>query len=144
MVTVVGVLVFVLGLIAWFGQGLAFFSPSVAVKLGVLEPEGEVDASLRIVEAKAEGLMDVLLAWTLPAAALLMTLEHPLWPYLALFGGGVFAYFSGLISLSRLYLGRAGIKVGSPASVCATYLFGGLWMASALIMIGLAAAHLSQ
>jgi hypothetical protein len=114
------------------------------VKLGVLEPEGEVDSSLRIVEGKAEGLMDVLLAWTLPAAAFLMILEHPLWPYLALFAGGVFAYFSGLISLSRVYLRRAGKKVGSPASVRATYLFGGLWMASALIMIGLAAVHLSQ
>jgi len=32
----------------------------------------------------------MLLTWTLPLSALLMLLEHPLWPYLGLVGGGVF------------------------------------------------------
>jgi len=144
MVTIIGILILILGLIAWLGQSLAFFAPSVAVKLGVLEPEADVDPTLHIMEARAEGLVDILLTWTLPAAALLMILGHPAWPYLGLFGGGVFLYFSGLITLSRFFLKRAGKRVGSPASERAAYIFGGLWALSAFTMIGLAALHLSR
>ena len=143
MVLAIGILILVLGLIAWVGQTLAFLVPSVAMKLGVLEPESEVDPTLHIMEAKAEGLVDLLLTWTLPAAALLMILNHPLWPYLGLFGGGVFLYFSGLIILSRVFLKRAGKRVGSPASERAAYLFGCLWALAAFTMIGLAASRLS-
>ncbi len=144
MVTAVGILVLVLGLIAWIGQSLAFLAPTIAVRIGVLEPEGEIDSTLRIVEAKAEGLMDLLLAWTLPASALLMLLGHQLWPYLAFFGGGVFLYFSGLISFSRVFVKAAGRKVGRSASERAAYLFGGLWAISAGVMIVLAALHVSS
>lgn len=144
MVTAIGVVILVLGLIAWLGQTLAFLVPSFAVKLGLLEPEAEVDPTLYIMEAKVEGLIDILLTWTLPAAALLMIMNHPLWPYLGLFGGGVFLYFSGLITLSRVFLRRAGRRVGSPASECAAYLFGSLWALSALTMIYLAAVQLSR
>ena len=143
MVSTVGVVVLVLGLIAWIGQSLSFLAPSLAVRLGVLEPQGEIDPTLRIIEAKAEGLMDMLLAWTLPAAALLMLLEHPLWPFLALFGGGVFLYFSGLISFTRIFLKAEGRNVGQAASERAAYLFGGLWAASSVVMMLLAAIHLS-
>jgi hypothetical protein len=143
MVTAIGVLILVLGLIAWLGQTLAFLVPAVAVKLGVLEREAEIDPTLYIMEAKVEGLVDILLTWTLPAAALLMILGHPLWPYLGLFGAGVFLYFSGLITLSRVVLKRAGKQVGSPASERAAYLFGSLWALAAFAMIGLAAVHLS-
>jgi len=143
MVTAIGILILVLGLIAWVGQTLAFLVPAVAVKLGVLEPEAEVDPTLYIMETKVEGLVDILLTWTLPAAALLMILDHPLWPYLGLFGGGVFLYFAGLITLSRVFLKRAGKRIGSPASERAAYLFGSLWALAAFTMIGLAAVHLS-
>jgi hypothetical protein len=139
----IGALVLVFGLVAWLGQILSFFMPSVAVKLGVLEPEADVDPTLRIMEARVEGLVDILLTWTLPAAALLMILEHPFWPYLGLVGGGVFLYFSGLIVLTRVFLKKAGKEVGSRASEGAAYLFGSLWIVSALVMIGLATASLS-
>jgi hypothetical protein len=143
MITAIGILILVLGLIAWLGQSLALLVPSVAVRLGVLEREAEVDPTLYIMEAKTEAAVDILLTWTLPAAALLMLLEHPLWPYLGIFGSGVFLYFSGLITLSRVFLKRAGIRVGTRASERAAYLFGGLWALAALTMIGLAAGQLS-
>ena len=142
--TVVGILVLVLGLFAWVGQSLSLLAPSLALTLGVLEPEDEMDPALHVIEAKAEAVMDMLLGWTLPAAALLMVLDHPLWPYLALFGSAVFLYFAGLISLSRFFLKRAGRKVGRPAAERAAYLFGGLWALSSVTMIVLAAAHLAQ
>ena len=143
MVNAVGILVLVLGLVAWIGQALAFLAPSLAVTLGVLEPEEEVDPTLHIIEAKAEGLVDMLLAWTLPASALLMLLGHPLWPYLALFGAGVFLYFSGLITFSRIFLKGVDRKVGRRASEGAACLFGGLWAISAVAMIVLATLHLT-
>ena len=144
MITTIGILVLLLGSFAWIGQSLSFLAPAVATRLGVLEPEGEIDPSLRIIEGKAEGLMDMLLAWTLPASALLMLLDHPSWPFLAIFGGGVFLYFSGLISFSRIYMKAAGKTVGSVASEKAAYLFGGLWAASSIAMIALAAIHFTS
>ena len=143
MVSVAGILVLVLGLIAWVGQSLTFVAPSIAIRLGVLEPEDEVDPTLHIIEARAEGLVDMLLAWTLPASALLMILDHPSWPYLAFFGAGVFLYFSGLITLSRVFLKGTGRKVGRPASERAAYLFGGLWAACAVMMVVFAVLHIS-
>ncbi len=144
MVTAVGVVVLVLGLFAWIGQSLSFLAPSIALALGVLEPQDELDPALHIIEAKAEAVVDMLLAWTLPASAVLMILDHPLWPHLAFFGAGVFLYFSGLISFSRYFLKRAGRKVGRPASERAAYLFGGLWAVCSVAMAVLASVHLSS
>ncbi len=143
MSTAIGVVTLIVGLIAWLGQSLAFLAPAIAVKLGVLEPREELDPTLYVVEARAMGLSDLLLGWTLPAGALLMLLRHPMWPYLALIGSGVFIYFSAVIVLSRVYLRREGRKVGRPASVRAAYVFGGVWIASSLAMIALAVSALS-
>ena len=143
MTATIGILVLLAGLFAWMGQGLSFFFPDAAKKLGVLEGEEDTDPSLSVIEAKAESLMDVLLVWTLPASALLMLLEHPLWPYLALVGSGVYLYFSGLIMLSRVFLKRVGKSVGKPSAERAAYLFGWIWTLSALAMITMAAKHFS-
>ena len=144
MSTLVGVVTLIAGLIAWAGQSLAFLAPAVAVRLGVLEPEDEIDPTLYVVEAHAEGLTDMLLAWMLPAAALLMLLDHPLWPYLALIGSSVFLYFSILTVLSRVFLKKQGAKVGRPASVRAAYLFGAIWVACSVAMLALAATELTS
>jgi hypothetical protein len=143
MVTAIGIVVLIVGLIAWVGQSLAFLAPSLAVRLGVLEPEDEIDGTLRVVEAKAEGLTDMLLTWTLPLSGMLMLLDHPLWPYLALIGGGVFLYVAGLITLSRVFLKWEGKKVGRPASERGAYVFGLIWALSSVLMIVLAARELS-
>ena len=143
MSTAVGIVTPIVGLIAWLGQSLAFLAPAIAVRLGVLEPEEELDPTLYVVEVRAMGLSDLLLGWTLPAAACLMLLRHPMWPYLALIGSGVFIYFSAVIVLSRVYLRREGRKVGRPASERAAYVFSGVWIASSLAMIALAVSALS-
>ncbi|KPK56393.1 MAG: hypothetical protein AMS21_12760 [Gemmatimonas sp. SG8_38_2] len=140
----IGIAVLFASSIAWLGQSLSFLAPSVALKFGALEPEDDVDPTLYIVEARAMGLSDMLLGWTLPAAALLMIVDHPIWPYLAMIGSGIFIYFSALIMVSRVYLKRAGKKVGRPAAERAAYVFGVIWIACSLIMIALAAAELSS
>lgn len=144
MTTVIGLVVLMVGLIVWLGQSLTFLKPDLAVKLGVLEPEGEVDPTLHIIEARAMGLADMLLAWILPAFALAMLLGHPAWPYLALFGAGVFVYFSSVFMLSRGYLKQRGKKVGRPASERAAYVFGTIWIGAALVMAGLAVTALTR
>lgn len=136
--TTLGVLVIVLGLICWLGQTLVVFAPRVAVKLGVVEPEEDIDRSMYLFERFSQGIMDILLTWILPASALMMLLDYSNWPILALVGGGVYLYFPGVFSITRVVLKRDGLKVGSPASQVAAYVLGALWTLSAVYMIVLA------
>ena len=91
-----------------------------------------------IVETKANALMDVLLSWTLPVSGALMLIKHPYWPLFALFGGGIFIYFSGLLMLLRFFLKKHNKKVGSPSGVKLAYILGAVWMASSIAMSVLA------
>lgn len=137
-----GILVIVLGLICWLGQTLVVFAPRVAVKLGVGEPEEELDRSMYFFERFSQGIPDMLLTWLLPASALMMLLDYVHWPIFALVGGGVYLYFPSVFSITRIVLKREGLKVGSPASQVTAYVFGALWTLSAVYMIGLAIAEI--
>ena len=139
-----GILVIVLGLICWIGQTLVVFAPDIAVKLGVGEPEQEVDRSMYLFERYSQGIMDVLLIWILPAAALMMLLGIDQWVVFALVGGGVYLYFPGVFTITRIVLKRDGKKIGSPASQVTAYVFGTLWTLSAIYMIVLAVAELAD
>ncbi len=140
--TTLGILVIVLGLICWLGQTLVVFAPDVAVKLGVGEPEEDIDRSMYLFERFSQGIPDILLTWLLPASALMMLLGYKLWPILALVGGGVYLYFPSVFSITRIVLKRDGMKVGSPASEVAAYVLGALWTLSAVYMIALAIAEI--
>lgn len=141
--TTLGILVIVLGLICWLGQTLVVFAPDVAVKLAVGEPEEDIDRAMYLFERFSQGIMDILLTWILPASALMMLLGNDLWPVLALVGGGVYLYFPGVFSITRIVLKRDGRRVGSPASEVTAYVFGALWTLSAIYMILLAIAELA-
>jgi hypothetical protein len=140
--TILGVLVIVLGLICWLGQSLVVFVPHVAEKLGVGEPEEELDRSMYLFERFSQGIPDMLFTWMLPASALMMLLDYALWPILALVGGGVYLYFPSVFSITRIVLKREGLKVGSHASEVTAYVFGALWTLSAVCMIVLAIAEI--
>ena len=140
--TILGVSVIVLGLICWLGQTLVVFAPHVAEKLGVGEPQEEIDRSMYLFERYSQGIMDILLTWLLPASAFMMLLDYMYWPILALVGGGVYLYFPGVFSITRIVLKRDGFKVGSPASQVAAYVLGALWTLSAVYMIVLAIAEI--
>ena len=141
--TVLAILVIVLGLICWLGQTLVVFAPRIAVKVGVNEPEEDVDRSMYLFERFSQGIMDVLLTWILPASALMMLLGNEYWPILALVGGGVYLYFPGVFSITRIVLKRDGRKIGKPGSEMSAYILGALWTLSALFMIALAVAELA-
>ncbi len=140
--TVLAILVIIFGLICWLGQTLVVFAPAVAVRLGVNEPEEEVDPSMYLFERFSQGIMDILLTWILPASAFMMLRGYEYWPILALVGGGVYLYFPGVFSITRVVLKRNGKKVGRPASEVSAYVFGTVWTLSAAYMIALAVAEL--
>jgi hypothetical protein len=94
-------------------------------------------------ELLSQGIMDVLLTWMLPASGLMMLLGNEHWPILALVGGGVYLYFPGVFSITRIVLKREGRKIGRPASEMTAYVFGTLWTLSAACMIALAVAELA-
>ena len=142
METAIGILVVVLGLVCWLGQTLVVFAPDVAVRLGVNEAEGTIDQSMYLFERYSQGIMDILLTWLLPASAVMMLLDHALWPIFALVGAGVYLYFPGVFSITRIVLKRNGLAVGGRVSEVTAYVLGALWTLSALLMIALAVAEL--
>ncbi len=141
--TLIGVIVLVLGLICWVGQTMAVFFLPTAVRLGLFEPEHEVDPSMYLFERMSQGIMDVLLTWILPLSAVLMMLGRPSWPLFALVGGGVYLYFPGVFMITRVVLKRNGKSVGRRSSVTSANIFGTLWALSAITMIVLAVIELS-
>ena len=66
MITIIGIIVIIVGLLVYVGQSLSFLAPELATKIGLNDPEDEMDDSLYIIETKANGLSDMLLTWTLP------------------------------------------------------------------------------
>lgn len=140
--TLIGVTVVILGLICWVGQTMAVFALPTAVKLGLFEPEHEVDPTMYLFERMSQGIMDVLLTWILPLSALLMILEQPSWPLFALVGGGVYLYFPGVFMITRIVLKQHGNRIGRPSSVTTANIFGTLWLLSAITMIALAVREL--
>lgn len=142
MTTVVGIFVIAAGLVAWIGQSLAVFALPTAIRLGVCEPEAELDRSMFLFERYSMGIMDILLAWTLPLSALLMLTGSSYWPLIALVGGGVYLYFPGVFMITRMVLKRNGKKVGQPSSVRNAYVFGWIWIVSSITMIVLATREL--
>ncbi len=143
MITIIGIIVIIVGLLVYVGQSLSFLAPELATKIGLNDPEEEMDQSLYIIETKANGLSDMLLTWTLPLAGLLMILDHVSWPYFALVGGGIYIYFALLTIFCRQYLKKAGKKVGSPSSEKAAYIFSVIWIVTSVTMITLAIQKLA-
>lgn len=142
MTTVVGVIVIVAGLVCWVGQSLAVFALPAAVRLGLVEPEAEVDPSMFLFERFSMGIMDVLLTWTLPLSAFLMLTGITYWPLFALVGGGVYLYFPGVFMITRIVLKRNGKQVGGLSSVRSAYVFGWIWIGCSITMIVLAVREL--
>ena len=118
------------------------FAPDVAVRLGVNEAEGTIDKSMYLFERYSQGIMDVLLTWLLPASAVMMLLDYAYWPVFALVGAGVYLYFPGVFSITRVALKRNGLSVGGRNSEITAYALGALWTLSALVMIALATVEL--
>lgn len=137
MTVVVGVLVLLLGLLAWVGQLLSAVSPALAAKLGLIEPPTELDAVFAA-DVRAEARWDAWMLWLVPAAMILMLAGVPHWEPVALVGGGMYLYFSGRGVLQRIEMQRKGVAIGPTTTIKFYYAVLGLWAAAGAATIAMA------
>lgn len=135
------IIVLIFSLIGWLGQVVSAFWPRTAVKLGLIEPEADVDPTF-YADVRGEAYWDTLLLWTLPVAGLLLLLDNPSWAYFGLVGGGMYLYFAGRGILVRLVMQRRGVRIGKPETLRTVYVFLALWGLIATVTIVMAVAAL--
>lgn len=137
-----GVVIVVLGLLAWSGQLVTALSRPTAVRLGLAEAPAEIDPAFDA-DVRGEAAWDVLTLWTLPLGGLLLVLEEPSWAYFGAAGGGIYLYFGGRGIAQRLAMLRAGIGVGAPGTVRTAMAALAVWAVAGVITIFLAAGDLA-
>lgn len=136
-----GVILIIFGMFCWVGQTISAFAPKMAAKLGLTEPESDVDPTY-YADARGEAIWDTTITWVLPVAGILLIVDSPFWAYFGLVGGGIYLYFAGRGILSRLAMQRRGIRIGKPKSVGAAYVFLFLWGVIAVVTIIMAVSAL--
>ena len=103
-------------IVCWMAQVINAFSPKLAARLGVTEPESDVDPTF-FVDGRGEAIWDALILWTLPVAGTLLLLNSPWWAYFGLVGGGMYLYFAERMLVVRLLMRRRRIAIGKPETV---------------------------
>jgi len=109
--TVVGILCLV-GWLLYVGQFISVANFSLAQRLGLQESSDHADPLLSHLELWA-ARWDLLWLWTLPVAGILMLINHGLWPYAAMIGGGAFVDAGGREAVKLLGLRGQGVRTGS-------------------------------
>ena len=138
-----GILLIVFGLIGWGGQVLSAVTPRFAEKLGLIEPEADVDPAF-YADVHGEAKWDSITLWTLPFAGLLIILNNPLWSYFGMIGGSIYLYFAGRAILTRLELKNRQVRIGKPELLKTYYIFASLWGLIGLVTIIKAVKTLSE
>lgn len=110
------ILIIFTGILCWLGQVINASSPTLAARIGLTEPESDVDPTY-FVDGRGEAIWDALILWTLPVAGILLILNNPWWVYFGLVGGGMYLYFAGRMLVVRLAMQRHGIRIGKPETV---------------------------
>ena len=110
------ILILFTGILCWIGQVINASSPTIAARLGLTEPESDVDPTY-YVDGRGEAFWDALILWTLPAAGLLLILNNPWWVYFGLVGGGMYLYFAGRMLVVRRAMLQRDIRIGKPDTV---------------------------
>jgi len=110
------ILIIFTGILCWLGQVINASSPILAARIGLAEPESDVDPTY-FVDGRGEAIWDALILWTLPVAGVLLIFNSPWWVYFGLVGGGMYLYFAGRMLVVRLAMQRHGIRIGKPETV---------------------------
>ena len=138
-----GVILFIITSIAYIGQIITVFWPMTAVRLGLVEPEADVDP-IFFADVRGEALWDVVVLWTLPLAGILLAFNNPAWVYLGLVGGGMYLYFAGRGIIVRKVMQRSGIRIGKSDALKSIFLFLTIWGLAGAATNVLAIVSLSQ
>lgn len=129
-------------ILCWLGQVVNATSPALASRLGLAEPEADVDPTY-YVDGRGEAIWDAMILWTLPVAGVLLLLNNPWWAYFGMVGGGMYVYFVGRGIVVRRAMQRRGIRIGEPKTVKLYNAVLGLWGLIGLVTIAMAVAALS-
>jgi len=128
-------------LLCWLGQVINATSPALAAKLGLAEPESDVDPTF-FLDGRGEAIWDALILWTLPVAGILLLLDNPSWAYFGLVGGGMYLYFAGRGLIVRRVMQRHDIPIGKPDTMKLYNAVLIVWGLIALVTIIMAVAAL--
>ena len=129
-----GVIVLLLGLLAWAGQTLSWLAPVTARKYGLTESEEDVDPVFWA-DIRGEAAWDAFTLWVAVVAGFLLIVDNAAWPYFGLVAGGAYLYFGGRGILARLAMIRRGLRIGSEQSVGVGLVFLGIWAVMGLALI---------
>ncbi|MDH3539019.1 MAG: hypothetical protein OEP52_03400 [Acidimicrobiia bacterium] len=121
-----GIVVAVLSLLCWGGQTISWVRPATAVKLTLMEAEGDVEPTFWA-DIRGEAAWDSFTLWTMLAAGLLLIADNSAWAYFGLVGGGMYVYFAGRGIFTRVAMQRRGLRIGAPASVRVGLTFLAIW-----------------
>jgi len=136
-----GVILTILSSIGYFGQVISAFWPETAARLGLTEPESDVDPAF-YADVRGEAFWDTAILWTLPVAGVLLIFGNPLWVHFGLVGGGMYLYFSGRGIIVRRVMQQRGMQIGTPENLKMANIFLTLWGLAAVITIVMALAAL--
>ena len=128
-------------MLGWLGQVINASSPSLAVRLGLDEPEADIDPTF-FVDGRGEAFWDTVTLWILPVAGILLIFNSPWWAYFGLVGGGMYLYFAGRGIAVRLVMQRREIRIGKPETLKVVYVFRTLWGLTAIVTIIMAVVAL--
>ena len=115
-------------LAAWclyLGQLLSVIDFKMAQRLGLQERPATTDPIIEPLELWT-ARWDLCWLWTLPAAGILMLIDHAWWPLAAMIGGGAFVDTGGREAAKNLGLRQHGVQTGSPGEnriVIAVYVY---------------------
>jgi hypothetical protein len=110
---VLGLFFVFFGLFGWVGQLISGVHYSLAQKLGLQEKSEGTDPLFRLAERNT-ARWDTFVLWTLPLAGVLMLLNNPWWPYVALVAGGIHVDAGGRELAKSLGLRKGGVAIGTP------------------------------
>lgn len=132
-----GVLIALVGSLAWLGQLLSAIRPKVAERIGLTEVEDAVDPAFHA-DIRGEAWWDLVTLWTLPAAGVSLAFGLDAWLPLGLIGGGIYVYFSGRGIATRVAMLRRKIRIGTKQNTRAALVFLIVWGVFGLGTTGLA------
>ena len=127
-----GIILVSVTLKCWIGQIIIAFSPKVAAKIKIIEPESDVNQTF-FADMHGEAIWD----------ALILIISNNLWTYFGLVGGGMYLYFVGRTITSHLIMQRHGIHIGRSKKLKVKYIILTLWGIVAVITIIMAATTLT-
>ena len=110
------IVVGILCLAAWLlyvGQIISVANFGLAQRLGLQETSDHADPLFSHLELWV-ARWDLWWLWTLPAAGILMLIDHAWWPYAAMIGGGAFVDTGGREAAKVFGLRQQGVRTGSP------------------------------